>query len=137
MSESKKRNVHLPEFNAKVGLEALRGMKTISQIAQEYTVHPMQVGQWKREIQAQAKSLFEGKRGPQPVSAESAPDRLYGEIGRLKMALDWLKKSQGSACHEQAWLDWGSCRSDSEASVRAGRRVAHDGLRQAQARGVH
>ena len=54
-----------------------------------------QVGQWKREIQAQAKSLFEGKRGPEPVSPESAPDRLYGEIGRLKMELDWLKKKSG------------------------------------------
>src|SRR5450830_762918 len=81
MTESKKRKFHPPEFKAKVGLEALAGMKTINQIAQEYGVHPMQVGQWKREIQAQAKSLFEGKRGPQPVSAESAPDRLYGWIG--------------------------------------------------------
>ena len=61
MSESKKRRVHPPEFKAKVGLEALGGMKTINQIAQEYGVHPIQVGQWKREIQAQAKSLFEGK----------------------------------------------------------------------------
>ena len=61
MSESKKkRNLHLPEFKAKVGLEALGGMKTVNQIAQEYGVHPVQVGQWKREIQAQAKSLFEG-----------------------------------------------------------------------------
>ena len=51
MSESKKkRNVHLPEFKAKVGLKALGGMKTISQIAQEHAVHPMQIGQWKREI---------------------------------------------------------------------------------------
>ena len=96
MSESKKkRNVHLPEFKAKVGLEALAGMKTVNQIAQEHGVHPMQVGHWKREIQAQAKSLFEGKRGPKPVSAESAPDRLYAEIGRLKMELDWLKKKSG------------------------------------------
>jgi hypothetical protein len=38
------------------------------------------------------KSLFEGKRGLPPGSAESAPDRLYGEIGLLKMELDWLKK---------------------------------------------
>ena len=68
-----------------MGLEALAGMNTINQIAQKYGVHTMQVGQWKREIQAQAKSLFEGKRGPQPVSAESAPDRLCREIGRLKM----------------------------------------------------
>ncbi len=55
----------------------------------------MQVSQWKKEIQEQAKSLFEGKRGPRPVAAHSAPDRLYGEIGRLKMELDWLKKKSG------------------------------------------
>ena len=95
MTDTRKRSVHLPEFKAKVGLEALGGMNTINQIAQEYGVHPIQVGQWKREIQAQAKSLFEGKRGPQPVSAENASDSLYGEIGRLKMELDWLKKKSG------------------------------------------
>jgi transposase-like protein len=76
MSETKKRKVHLPEFKAKVGLEALRGVKTINEIAQDYGVHPVQVSQWKKEIQEQAKSLFEGKRGPQPVAAHSAPDRL-------------------------------------------------------------
>ena len=70
----------------------------------------MQVGQWKKETQAQAKSLFEGKRRPAPVTAHSAPDRLYGEIGCLKMELDWLKKSPGSACHDEPHLDrqWGN-----------------------------
>lgn len=95
MSETKKRNTHLPEFKAKVGLEAVRGVKTVNQIAQEFGVHPVQVGQWKREIQAQAKALFEGKRGPQPIAGYSAPDKLFGEIGRLKMELDWLKKKSG------------------------------------------
>ena len=95
MSETKKRNVHLPDFKAKVGLEAVRGVKTINQIGQEYGVHPVQVSQWKKEIQEQARTLFEGKRGPQAVAAHSAPDRLYGEIGRLKMELDWLKKKSG------------------------------------------
>ena len=96
MSETKKRNVHLPEFKAKVGLEAGGGgVKTINQIRQEHGVHPVQVSQWKKEIQEQAKTLFEGKRGPQPVAAHSAPDRLYSEIGRLKMELDWLKKKLG------------------------------------------
>ena len=52
MSETKKRNTHLPEFKAKVGLEAMRGVKTVNQIAQDHGVHPAQVGQWKREIQA-------------------------------------------------------------------------------------
>ncbi len=64
MRETKKRNTHLPEFKAKVGLEAVRGVKTVNQIAQEFGVHPVQVGQWKREIQAQAKRRFEGKRDP-------------------------------------------------------------------------
>ncbi len=92
MTESKKLRVHLPEFKAKVGLEALGWMKTIHQTAQGYGVHPTQVGQWKREIKAKVKG---GKRRPQPVTTESAPNRLYGEIGRLKMALDWLKKMSG------------------------------------------
>ena len=51
MSESKKRKVHLPEFKAKVGLEVVRGVKTINEIGQEYGVHPVQVSQWKKEIQ--------------------------------------------------------------------------------------
>lgn len=95
MSETKKRNVHLPKFKAKVGLEALRGVKTFNEIAQEYGVHPVQVSAWKTEIQEQVKTLFEGKRGPQPVAAHSASDRLYGETGRLKMELHWLQKSPG------------------------------------------
>ena len=57
MREAKKRKVHAPEFKAKVGLEALRGVKTINEIGQEFGVHPLQVGQWKKEIQEQAKTL--------------------------------------------------------------------------------
>jgi len=50
MNETKKRNTHLPEFKDKVGLEAVRGVKTVNQLAQEYGVHPVQVGQWTHEI---------------------------------------------------------------------------------------
>jgi transposase-like protein len=95
MSEKKTRKVHLPAFKAKLGLEALRGVKTINEIGQAFGVHPVQVGQWKKEIQEQACTLFEGRRGPQPVAAHTEPERLYGEIGRLKMELDWLKKKSG------------------------------------------
>jgi transposase len=95
MSESKKRKVHTPEFKAKVGLEALRGVKTINEIGQAYGVHPVQVGLWKKEIQEQAKTLFEGKRGPKPMAEHQEPERLYSEIGKLKVELDWLKKKSG------------------------------------------
>ena len=76
MSEAKKRKVHTPEFMAKVGLEALRDLKTINEIGQEYGVHPVTVGQWKREIQDQAQTLFEGKRCPKPIAAHREPELL-------------------------------------------------------------
>ncbi len=97
MSETKKRKVHTPELKAKVGLEAVRGMKTVNEIGQEYGVHPAQVSQWKKAIQEQAKTLFEGKRGPKPaaVAEHQEPERLNSEIGKLKMELDWLKKKSG------------------------------------------
>ena len=90
-----KRKIFGAEFKAKVGLEAIHGVKTINQIAQEHGVHPTQVGQWKKEILERAGSLFEGNRGPKPVNEYSEPERLYGEIGKLKMELDWLKKKSG------------------------------------------
>ena len=79
-----KRKVFGTEFKAKVGLEAIHGVKILNQIAQEHGVHPVQVGQWKKAILERAGSLFEGKRGPKAVNEHSEPERLYGEIGRLK-----------------------------------------------------
>ncbi|MBT3966885.1 MAG: hypothetical protein HOF48_04940 [Gammaproteobacteria bacterium] len=46
-------------------------------------------------IQEQAQSLFEGKRGPKSVVEHQQPEKLYSEIGKLKMELDWLKKKSG------------------------------------------
>jgi transposase len=91
----KKRKVFSGDFKAKVALEAVRGVKTVNQIAQEFGVHPTQVGLWKKELQEQAGSLFEAKRGPRPVDESASAERLYSEIGRLKMELDWLKKKSG------------------------------------------
>ena len=77
MSETKKkRKTQGAEFKAKVGLEAVREVKTINEIAQEYGVHPVMVGQWKKEILAHAGSLLEGKRGPEPQQTHESADRL-------------------------------------------------------------
>lgn len=92
MSEVKKRKVHSAEFKAKVGMEALKGVKTLNEIGQQYGVHPVVVGQWKKEIVEQAATRFEGKRGPKPTP-QADEECLYAEIGRLKRELDWLKKS--------------------------------------------
>jgi transposase len=94
MSERKKRKLHGSDFKAKVGLEAVRGVMTVNEIGQAHEVHPVQVGQWKKIIQEQASSLFDGKRGPKAVVPDKT-EALYSEIGRLKMELDWLKKKSG------------------------------------------
>ena len=96
MSE-KNRKTFAAQFKAKVALEAVRGTKTVNEIAQEFGVHPTQVSQWKKELQESAAGVFAGKRGPKPVDPSSSEDRLYTEIGRLKVELDLLKKSWGPA----------------------------------------
>ena len=53
------------------------------------------LGCGRRAIQEQARTLFEVKRGPQPMAEHKEPERLYSEIGRLKVELDWLKKKSG------------------------------------------
>ena len=61
---------------------------------------------WKKEIQEQAKTLFEGKRGPKPTAAHQEPELLYSEIGKLKVELDWLKKVWDQpAMIRQGWID--------------------------------
>ena len=69
----------------------------MNELAQEFGVHPSQVGQWKKLLQEQASDIFDSVRGPKPTGPSTTPERLYSEIGRLKMELDWIKKSQGSA----------------------------------------
>ena len=49
-------------FNARVGVEAIRGVKTVNEISQEHGVHPVQVGRWKKEVLEQAGTLFETNR---------------------------------------------------------------------------
>ena len=84
MGDSKKRKVHTPEFKAKVGLEALRGVKTLNELGQNYGVHPVQIGLWKKEIQEQAKTLFEGRRGPKPViAAHREPELRLGHFRQI------------------------------------------------------
>jgi hypothetical protein len=51
----------------------------------------VQMGQWKKAILDQAGTLLETNRGRQKVDDQAGPERLYSEIGRLKMELDWLK----------------------------------------------
>ncbi len=88
------RKVHTAEFKAEVALEAVESGLTANQIASKYEVHAVHVSQWKKELLANRSSVFEGKRA-QPKSNDEHKDhaKLYEQIGRLKVEVDWLKKN--------------------------------------------
>ena len=62
-----------------MALEAVRGVNAVTEIAQEYRVHPVLVGQRKKEILENAGTLFDVKRGPKPVDESSPEDKLYSK----------------------------------------------------------
>ncbi len=90
MSKAKRKR-YTGAFKAKVGLEALRGIKTVGQIAREYQVHPVQVTQWKGVLRDHLPDLFES---PQTASQdhEQVIAQLHEKIGQLSVEVDWLKK---------------------------------------------
>ena len=89
---TKKRRKFSSKFKAQVALDAVRGMKTLAELATEHKVHPNQISIWKKQLLAQAEDLFErGKNGSEKSEEEIAAP-LYEEIGRLKMDIKWLEK---------------------------------------------
>ena len=62
MTTKRKRRTHQPEFKARVAKEAMRGHKTITEIAQENQLHPVQVNTWKKELEDRLVEIFETKK---------------------------------------------------------------------------
>ena len=87
----RKRTRYSAEFKAKVALEALREQKTMSELASEFSIHPNQIVEWKRQLLDRSPEIF-STRGKSDKEHEKLEDRLYQQIGRLKTELDWLKK---------------------------------------------
>ena len=79
-------------FKAKVALEAVRSVKTISELAKQFKLHPNQVTLWKKQLLEGADQAFEstGPKAQKSDGPEAA--ELYEQIGRLKVELEWLKK---------------------------------------------
>lgn len=90
-----KRRRHGAAFKAKVALEALKMQATVQEIAARYKVHPQQVTQWKRQALEGIEEVFNSRRHNDRKSAEEDKARLFEQIGRLKVELDWLKKKAG------------------------------------------
>lgn len=88
-----KRKRHDPQFKARVALEAIKGIKTVQQIAKEFDVHPVQVSDWKKKLMEQAGSVFDASR-PQAQQEEFGEERsaLHSKIGELTVQVDFLVK---------------------------------------------
>ena len=86
------RKKHSGAFKAKVALEAAKGEHTLNELAGRYEVHSSQVVQWKQRLLAGASDLFNGGVDRDAEAEAALRDRLYQEIGQLKVELDWLKK---------------------------------------------
>jgi len=91
----KQRNRYDAAFKAKVALEAIKGQRTINEIASAYEVHPNQVTQWKKQAMEQLPVIFSDGRARADSADEELRDKLYQQIGQLKCELDWLKKKSG------------------------------------------
>lgn len=88
----KKRQTHDGGLKARVALEAVKGEKTITQLASQYGVHPNQIGQWKKKLLEELPLLFSDKRNQKDNGHEELEAELYRQIGQLKVELEWLKK---------------------------------------------
>ena len=88
----RKRRKFTDKFKAKVALDAVRGVKTLAELASEYQVHPNQVSEWKKQLLSHAPELFSRQNAGSSRSEEDLTAPLYEEIGRLKMDVKWLEK---------------------------------------------
>ena len=81
-------------FKAKVALAAAQEKHTLGELARRFGVHPAQIATWKKQMVEGLPTLFADRRRKR--SAEQANvEALYGQIGRLTMELDWVKKKSG------------------------------------------
>jgi transposase-like protein len=93
------RRTHSPGFKAKVALAAIKGEKTLAELAKLFDVHPHQVTAWKAQLQEGAAGVFGS--GPAAAAAEATPTvdlkSLHAKIGELTLEKDFLSGALGKA----------------------------------------
>jgi transposase-like protein len=89
------RRQHGGNVKARAVVEAIRGQRTINEIASELEVHPVQITKWKKQLLENLPEFFSRRKEASVRAEETLKARLYEEIGQLKVELDWLKKKSG------------------------------------------
>lgn len=90
-----KRKRYSNQLKAKVALAAIKGNQTANEIASEFGVHVSQVNRWKKEAVEMLPDLFSNKTARKSKEDEKEKDRLYSQIGKLQVEVDFLKKNTG------------------------------------------
>mgnify|MGYP001814085501 FL=1 len=89
----KQRRKHSPEFKAKVAIEAIKGVKTVSQIAQEHEIHPVMVSTWKKEMLSHLPDVFDKSKRPKTdKDIAKEKEQLQRKVGELTMDVEFLEK---------------------------------------------
>lgn len=85
----RKRRNHSPSFKARVALDALKGEKTLAELAEQHDVHPNQITEWKKQLVENSEAVF----GAKPAeNTEAKIKELHAKIGQLSMENDFLEK---------------------------------------------
>jgi transposase-like protein len=82
-----------PEFKAKVALEAVKNQKTLAELSLHFEVNPVTISKWKTEFLENMSSVFGGEKGKMQDEDSPEMEKLYAQIGQLKVENDFLKKS--------------------------------------------
>ena len=90
---SRKRKVYSASFRAQVALSAMKGDKTINELATQFEVSPQMVLKMKARLKERIEDIFQDERSRKKKSEEEVTqEELFEQIGRLKIENDWLKK---------------------------------------------
>jgi transposase-like protein len=80
------------EFKSKVAVEAIKGQRTVAELAGQYQVHPNQITQWKKQLLDGAAQVFSHRPDADRQHQDELTAKLYQQIGQMKVELDWLQK---------------------------------------------
>src|ERR671914_1574695 len=92
---STQRKQYSAEFKARVALEALKGRKTVNELASPSGVPPTHIAHWKHRLQKEMPEIFSVRRAKRAHDQEAFQAQLSQQIGQLKVELDWVNKKAG------------------------------------------